>query len=482
MKVWGVLAAIAAAVAAPVAAAPFDPAPWLADLVQARQAFHEKYANWDWAENERGVKIDPLFDDLAQRLRKAADEDSARTIFDRLQRKLGDGHVEIEWPDPPPPSGPTAGTSTPVPDLCAKLGYDARQNGPGTAQALAGYEPLPGDDTPFDAGTVAAGSEKIGIIRIGVFQPQGFPDLCRQAVRKLGIPADKPCSDECQDRIVTAAYVDLTNSLEDRIRELKSAGATVLLVDITRNGGGSEWAEAAARTFTPKLLVSERRGFVRGEHWARQWRDLAAELRGYAEKRSASRTDRQMLLDYAAQADAAAREAETPCPRASSACSPVAAVGYSTGLLGSARSGPELHMKGWKRLIFSPAQYSYHDGVWDGPLLVLVDQETWSAAEEFAALLQDNKAAVVIGARTGGAGCGYTNGGDPTKLKNSGAVLKLPDCVRFRADGSNEVRGILPDVPLAIRAGDSAHFSARLIAEKLPSAVAAAKALQAQSR
>src|SRR3954471_18251541 len=157
MKAWGVLAAIAAAVAAPVAAAPFDPAPWLADLAQARQVFHEKYANWDWAENERGVKVDPLFDDLAERLRKAPDEDFARTIFDRLPRKLGDGHVEIEWADPPAPSGPTAGTSTPVPDFCAKLGYDARQNGPGTAQALAGYEPLSGDDAPFDAGTVTAG-------------------------------------------------------------------------------------------------------------------------------------------------------------------------------------------------------------------------------------------------------------------------------------------------------------------------------------
>jgi len=76
----------------------------------------------------------------------------------------------------------------------------------------------------------------------------------------------------------------------------------------------------------------------------------------------------------------------------------------------------------------------------------LVDRETWSAAEYFAALLQDNQAATVVGELTGGAGCGYTDGGIPTKLKNSGARLKMPDCVRFRADGSNEVNGITPDV------------------------------------
>jgi hypothetical protein len=87
-----------------------------------------------------------------------------------------------------------------------------------------------------------------------------------------------------------------------------------------------------------------------------------------------------------------------------------------------------------------------------------------------------------MGARTGGAGCGYTWGGTPTTLKNSGAVLKLPDCVRFRADGSNEVRGILPDVPVPLRADDGLALRARLIAEKLPEAIAHARALQAQAR
>jgi C-terminal processing protease CtpA/Prc len=105
-------------------------------------------------------------------------------------------------------------------------------------------------------------------------------------------------------------------------------------------------------------------------------------------------------------------------------------------------------------------------------LIVLVDQETWSAAEEFAALLQDNRAATVMGARTGGAGCGYTYGGDPTTLKNSGVVLKLPDCVRFRSDGSNEVRGIIPDVPIALRADDGLQLKAKLVADRLPDAIA----------
>ena len=475
MRSWGAFAAFAAAAgtAAPALAAPFDASPWLADLEQTRQAFQEKYANLDWLETEREVDIDKLFDDLARRLKQAQSEAQAMSVFNRLVLKVGDGHVDMRWPEPKVPATP-ATTPAPAPDLCRTIGYDERQNTPGTARGLPGYAELPSDGNPFSAGTVAVGDRRVGVVRIGVFQPQGFPDLCRDAVQALKIPADKPCDDECQNKIVTVAYQQLTEALEQRVRQLKTAGATTLLVDITDNGGGSEWAEAAARIVSPKPLVSERRGFVRGEHWAKQWRDLSVQLREFA--KGAPRADRQRLLGWAAESDAALKEGQTPCPASSAGCSRIATAGYSTGLVGSAPASA-LQGKEWGVLVFSPSQFPYHDGVWDGPLIVLTDQETWSAAEEFAAVLQDNRAAVVLGARTGGAGCGHTWGGTPTKLENSGAVLELPDCVRFRADGSNEVRGVLPDVPVALRANDGLRLRARLIAEKLPAALAQAEAL-----
>jgi hypothetical protein len=474
MKGWGLLAALAAATAAPALAAPFDPSPWLADLDQARQAFHDKYANLDWLENEREVDLDKLFDDLTRRLNQAQSQAQAMSVFNRLVLKVGDGHVDIRWPEPKAPATRAAtGAPAPAPDLCGTIGYDQRQNTPGTAHGLSGYAELPSAGNPFKAGTIAVAGRKLGVLRIGVFQPQGFPALCRDAVQALKVPADQTCDDECQNKIVTITYQHLTEALEQRVRQLKAVGATILLVDITDNGGGSEWAEAAARIFSPKQLVSERRGFVRGEHWAKQWQFLASQLREQAA--NAPKQDRERLLAWAAEADAALREAQSPCP--SSSC--IAKAGYATGLVGSARSG-EFAGKHWAAHVFNPAQFPYHDGVWSGPLIVLVDQETWSAAEQFAAVLQDNKAAIIIGARTGGAGCGYTWGGMPTVLKNSGAVLKLPDCVRFRADGSNEVRGIIPDEAVAVRADDGARFRASLIAEKLPVAIARAQSLQTQ--
>ena len=65
-----------------------------------------------------------------------------------------------------------------------------------------------------------------------------------------------------------------------------------------------------------------------------------------------------------------------------------------------------------------------------------------------------NKAAVIIGAPTAGAGCGHTRGGTPTTLTHSHGILELPDCARFRRDGSNEVRGIDPDILIGFRVTD----------------------------
>jgi hypothetical protein len=418
-----------------------------------------------------------LFVRAAARLRGARDDGAARAAFDRLVQRIGDGHVEIRWPAPPAaaPSGPAAPVAAGPAALCRRLGYDAGQSSPGIAPALAGYRPVEAGEM-FATGMVEAGGERIGILRIGVFQPQGGPGWCERAIAALAIDPEQPCDEACTDRILTSAYRQMTADFEARIARLRTEGASVLLVDISGNGGGSEWAEAAARSVSPVPLTSGRRGFVRGEHWTRQWRELAALLRDHAS--SADAADRARLLGWAAEADAAERQAG-PCPPGAD-CARIAQAGYATGLVGAAPAGAFANRQ-WAPYIFSPAQYSYHDHAWSGPLIVLVDQETWSAAEEFAAVLQDNRAAIVLGARTGGAGCGHTNGGTPTLLRNSGATLELPDCVRLRADGSNEVRGIIPDELVGLRASDGNRLKGALVTAALARAVARAKALRAET-
>jgi C-terminal processing protease CtpA/Prc len=152
---------------------------------------------------------------------------------------------------------------------------------------------------------------------------------------------------------------------------------------------------------------------------------------------------------------------------------------FTSGVVDYAKPGSLASLKS-RTVLFYPSRYAYTENPKALPLYVVVDRETWSAAEYFAALLQDNHAATVVGEVTGGAGCGYTNGGIPTKLKNSGAQLEMPDCVRFRADGSNEVNGITPNVLLAWAEHDSGFQRVKKLLAALESRQAATAKLPLQ--
>jgi C-terminal processing protease CtpA/Prc len=144
---------------------------------------------------------------------------------------------------------------------------------------------------------------------------------------------------------------------------------------------------------------------------------------------------------------------------------------HSTGVMAYAKPGslPDSVMS--RGALFFASHYRYREGVNKLPLFVLTDGGTASAAELFAAMLRDNDAARLLGTSTLGSGCGHTNGGIDATLKNSGAKLELPDCARLRADGSNEVMGIVPDMLIAWRYRDSAFQKATKTAKALDAIV-----------
>jgi hypothetical protein len=457
-------------------AKPFDPKPWIADLDQVREIFLTKYANLEWAAFQREADLPGLFADTEARVARATNDWEARSAFDRLARKLGDGHVVFDWPRS---SGHAMAAARTPQEQCTALGYDARMRAVPLAANAVGYRPLStAQSDEFPAGIISLSSQRggvrqIGVLQIGVFTQQGFPALCQLALRELAIAADKPCDDACGGRIEAWAADRLTRDLAAQLRALKEAGAAVLVVDVAGNGGGSEWAEAVARMVTPIRLRSEELEFVRGEHWAKSFADDEASLRRFADQ--ASGPDRERLLNLADEVEARRKIALTACDSAPlwrgehPACSWLGRGFYGSGFLASADPS-QLRGKPWGALLFTPMEFPYEEGVWTGPLVVLMDRNTGSAASEFAAVLQDNRAAIVMG-EPAGAGCGHTNGGTPTTLANSKATLEVPDCARLRADGSNEVMGILPDVAVAFSAVDGAHLRGARFMAKLPEAV-----------
>jgi hypothetical protein len=466
-RAWALAGAIALVAAAPAGAAEgaFDPAPWVEDLQQVRAAMTQKYANFEWAVFERRMPLAELFDATARRLRAATSDEEARQIIDRALESIGDAHLRIRWSATPGDAAP----GDAVPAVCQ--GYDASMRGQPLGPAIPGYRALPDEmAAEFPAGQLRAGTETVGVLRIGLFGPRGYPELCASAREALGMAEHAACDAACADRMEGAVYELMAQDLARRIRQLAHAGSTVLLIDITGNGGGSEWAEAAARIVSPLSLRSERREGVRGEHWAGYWDSLARQLREAG--RAAPAAEAQPLQQWALQVEEAGAEARKPCSAAAfwsghrPPCKWLAPAFYASGILAEADAAA-LHAKPWGALVFSPAQYDFEAAVWQGPVLVLVDQGSASAAEQFAAVLQDNRAAVVIGTRTLGAGCGHTRGGTPTVLSHSGGILQLPDCARVRADSSNEVHGIDPDVPVGLQAMDAVPDAGRWVAEAL---------------
>ena len=86
---------------------------------------------------------------------------------------------------------------------------------------------------------------------------------------------------------------------------------------------------------------------------------------------------------------------------------------------------------------------------------VVTDGRTYSSAEMFSAVMRDNGIAKTIGLRTGGDGCGFMQEEKPFVLTHSKLRFRIPDCVRLRADGSDEVAGIAPDMPILPTEGES---------------------------
>ena len=142
-----------------------------------------------------------------------------------------------------------------------------------------------------------------------------------------------------------------------------------------------------------------------------------------------------------------------------SGCSRLVDAGWASGPFSSTSPPPDLS-PGVAEKIFWPAVAAPYRGSWKGPTYVLANGATYSSAEMFAASMKDNGLAKIVGARTGGDGCGFMSEQDPVVLPHSGLRFRMGNCVRLRRDGRDEVEGIAPDYELTAQEGESARARA----------------------
>ena len=440
---------------------------WLEDFVQLKREISAQYANLEWAIENRGLDLKQLSEQTKSRLLQARNEAEAKKAIESFLDAFGDGHLSVRWAQNKVNNSSGAeNTQPPSPTpLCERLNYKSHNQTSRIAfTRLNDFREINTEDSKyFSIGVLrVAPGKDVGVIRIAIFSEYAFPDLCEQAATEMNLTKDSRCDEECEERVERRAANLLTAALARQIEALKRNKISVLLVDISGNGGGTNWTELAARTLSTKPLRSPRQQFIRHEHWTKQLKRRLVTIEADAHRSGSP--NRELLLRGANVLRKAISESQQSCERSSlwenrkPHCSLVAITPslYPQSVLPYANPG-SLPDKPSSRFLFYPSRYEYREGVYSGKLMVLADQGTWSSAEYFAAMLRDNNAATIIGEPTGGAGCGYTNGGIQTFLKNSRARIKIPDCVRLRADGTNEVAGVTPDVLIPWRPNDSRY-------------------------
>ncbi|MGH9833209.1 MAG: S41 family peptidase [Blastocatellia bacterium] len=434
---------------------------WRQDYQSLKEYLRTGYANLEWMKQARKLDLAAL-DAETQRALDAANSDAeARRALEKFLAAFGDGHLGLSDPVKPPPAGGETGPSfdqeTAGDKVCQALGFRIRSN-----RFSLPFEDAPkftavsGDNDIFRAGVFTSGAgKKYGVIRIPIFSPEGYWNGCQAAWEAYRRNLSGACGGQCLDEFkYYAAANHLSAKLAEQIGAFNQMRIDALIVDLGGNGGGSDWVGAVARILAGKPLRAPRMGFLRHQHWTqsleRRLKDVSEDLA----RNDLTRRQTEYLKTARQRLQQALKETQTPCDKSSvwsaasgkSKCSMLGSAPlYSTGVFDYLPSN-ELKNLNSKAVLFYPSRYEYQESVYKGRLFVLVDRGTASAAEYFAATLHDNGVATIAGEKTLGSGCGYTNGGLRLTLPNSGLRAQMPDCVRYRKDGSNEVEGVTPDL------------------------------------
>lgn len=441
-----------------------DRAAWRNDLTKLENHLAVAYANFQWTAAARQLDLPALHATADSALAAASNRHAARRAFRTLVAAFDDGHLRVSPPDHPIVRLATRawrGSGAPIEgdasaaSACRRMGFDREENGFGLAfDEMAGYTPIA--SAPFRAGIVQGpGGERVGVLRIAAFGEDRYAAACETVWNARAAVEATPCDGDCQDAIWEGVSRSLVASLAATLERIEAAGARSLIVDVTGNGGGSGLADALARELTPVALQGGPVGIIRHPHPLTSLRQQDSVLSAELGRSDLAVAQRSMLESARARISATIREVETPCDLSGMwkgepvSCRQLVVDGsYSTGVLPYARTEDLAGLRDPSSL-FHPASYGYREGVYTGRVIVVMDHGSASATEQFAALLRDNNAATIMGERSYGAGCGYTNGGVRLELASVQMTLRAPDCARLRASGENERAGIEPDVPLA---------------------------------
>jgi Peptidase family S41 len=442
----------------------FEHEKWHADFAELRRALAAGYANLDWAVAARKIDLPALVKNTKNKIDAAKNDSDGARAFEEFLATFNDGHLELV----PRKTVRAQATNPAALKTCTDMGFRSTQHVGIKFESVGRYEALADSSTNgFSAGILRLpNGRKLGVLHLPELSETIFPALCADV---FNAPAS--CDDACEQRLLTEVAKRATDLLSQQVNALLAKKVSGIFIDLTGNGGGSNWASAVAQVFSASALVAPRLAFIKHPHWVKQFDERVADFDADLKRNDLSKAQRKLINDARYSALSAREIAAQSCERdaiweGKSVCKlDVPGFLYSTGYL---KSPPDIAIMnfGPATAIYQPIAHKQTTGIYRGHLAVLMDGNTASAAEMVAAILKDNGRATLIGAPTYGAGCGYTNSGIPVVLKHSGLGIKMPDCIRLRADGTNEVAGIEPDITVPWRRRDT-DYQRAIRAEKV---------------
>ena len=461
--------------------APYDAAPWLADYAALKKGLERSYANLAWfASPEGGIDLAALDRKTVTALAEARSDKEAKAALTAFLKAIPDAHLQLVDPhtaaELAAQDGPDHGL---IRDLmagpCRAYNLD---DGLKTDFSLpfdkAGARRITRGKNPFASGLYDTPQGlRLGIVRIPSFEMRQYPDLCRGAAEQLRRTGETDTVD-FEDFVQTGFLQFLAQTLQD----LQRRGAQAVVVDLGGNPGGGDSGQLATGLFAAAPLKSNPIWMVAGPPAVHLFDHQLAVLRA---AQAHAGDDAKARRDLGAAISAvAAQEGAIPAracdmawvwreqrPWGPRGCSNLVEAGYMAGPAQTADwrayADPASSV-----VLYAPADLGKLQGTWRGPVYVVVDETTASAAELFGAILQDNHAARLVGRRTIGAGCGNQGPYRFLPLKQMDASVRLSDCVLIRADGSDEVAGVEPDIAIDGRDPvQRAHETLARIAEDL---------------
>jgi hypothetical protein len=476
MKILAFLSLLAISTTA-TATPSFDRKAWREDYATLKHELERSYSHLAWAGSpESGVDLPSLDRRTRLALDAARSDADASAALASFIAGFHDGHLATVVT--PQPAGATAEPPPRASDgdaraACAAFGYGPATRVPFSLpfESLDGFAmQSDGISQAFRSGTITVGQHRFGLVRIPRFRPIEYPTICAAAWSTFHANGSVPTAAEIQ-KVIDAAWL---RDLAERLAALRAGDVDGVLVDVGGNGGGSDVGEWAPRLFTSREVRSApllmHAGLLGAKYMDEQLQGLNDALTAHAGEAKVEAALRPAIEEF----ERRKRESlQQSCDMSwvwreqrrfdPAKCSGLIAAGFASGALDYLAPG-SLAPDAAAALYWASAADPLR-GAWNGPVYLLTDSGTASAAEMFAARMRDSGIAKTVGVRTLGLGCGSMLESAPLTLPHSQLSFRIPNCVRLRADGTDEVAGIKPDLPVLPAANESLRArAARVLA------------------